>query len=96
MNIGSELALPLGGSDPDPTLWTFFFCWLFEDLTKDQLISKCFLGVIGFLQKTNENKSHSRKNEFVCSFFGRIQDTIICIRDYPTFSDLKIFANSQP
>ena len=27
-------------------------------------------GVFNFLQKTNENKSHSSKIEFVCSFFG--------------------------
>ena len=36
--------------------------------TKGQLISKCLFG--NFLQKTNENKSHISKIEFVCSFFG--------------------------
>ena len=43
-----------------------------------------------FLPKTNENKSHSSKNEFVRSFFGRIQDTIICFRDYLTFNCMSI------
>ena len=38
---------------------------------KGQLISICLFGVFNFLQKTNENKSHSSKIEFVRSFFGR-------------------------
>ena len=37
---------------------------------KGQLISKWFLGVVDFLQKTNENKSHCSKVEFIRSFFG--------------------------
>ena len=37
---------------------------------KGQLISKCLFGVFNFLQKTNENKSHSSKIEFIRSFFG--------------------------
>ena len=40
---------------------------------KGQIISKCFFGVFNFLQKTNENTSHTSKNKFICSFFGRIQ-----------------------
>ena len=36
----------------------------------------------------NQNKSHSSKNEFVCSLFGRIQDTIMCFRDYLTFKNV--------
>ena len=32
---------------------------------KGQLISKCFFEV----EKTNENNSHTSKNEFICSFF---------------------------
>ena len=28
-------------------------------------------------QKTNKNASHSSKNEFICSFFGRIHDLTI-------------------
>ena len=35
-----------------------------------QLISKCLFGVFNFLQKTNQNKSHSSKIEFVRLFFG--------------------------
>ena len=38
--------------------------------TKGHLIPKCLFGVFNFLQKTNENKSHSSKIEFLCSFFG--------------------------
>ena len=54
--------------------------------TKGQIISKCLFGVFNFFQKTNKNKSHSSKNEFVRSFFGKIPDTIICFRDYLTFT----------
>ena len=39
--------------------------------SKDQLISKSFFGVFNFFQKTNKNKSHSSKVEFIRSFFGR-------------------------
>ena len=39
---------------------------------KGQIISKCLFGVFNFLQKTNKNMSHSSKNEFIHSFFGRI------------------------
>ena len=38
--------------------------------TKGQLFSKWFFGIVDFLQKTIENKSHSSKNEFFHSFFG--------------------------
>ena len=40
------------------------------NLVKGQLISKWFFEVVDFLQKTNENNSHSSKNEFIRSFFG--------------------------
>ena len=40
-----------------------------EDI-KGQLISKRFLAVVTFLQKTNENMSHTSENEFILSFFG--------------------------
>ena len=39
-------------------------------VAKGQLISKCLFDVFNFLQKTNENESHSSKSEFVRSFFG--------------------------
>ena len=47
----------------------FFFVGFLGE-SKGQSISKCLLGVFNFLQKTNENKSHSSKVEFVRSFFG--------------------------
>ena len=52
------------------------FCFPFkipDDVTastKGHLISKCLFGVDNFLQKWKENKSHSSKIEFFCSFFG--------------------------
>ena len=49
--------------------------------SKGQLISKWFFGVVDFLQKTNENMSHSSKNKFVRSFFGRIHGLTICFRN---------------
>ena len=52
------------------TSWAFFLTLLFFISTKGQLISKSLFGVFNFLQKTNENKSHSRKIEFFRSFFG--------------------------
>ena len=50
-------------------------CWFFSKLfyfisIKGQLISKRFFEVLDFLQKTNENNSHSSKNAFIHSFFG--------------------------
>ena len=36
---------------------------------KGQLISKCLFGVFNFFQETNENKSHSSKNEFKTNSF---------------------------
>ena len=39
-------------------------------LDKGQLILKWVFEVVNFLQKTNENNSHSSKNEFIRSFFG--------------------------
>ena len=35
---------------------------------KGQVISKGFFGVFNFFQKTNENTSHSGKNEFIRLF----------------------------
>ena len=48
--------------------------------TKSQIISKCLFGVFNFFQKTNENTSHSSRNEFIGSFFGRIHSLTICFR----------------
>ena len=39
---------------------------------KGQLISKANCQGREFSQKTNENTSHTSKNEFIRSFFGRI------------------------
>ena len=37
---------------------------------KGQLISNWFFGVVDFLQKTNKNKSHNSKVEFIRLCFG--------------------------
>ena len=37
-------------------------------------------------KKQVDLRYHSSKVEFVRSFFGGIEDTIICFRDYLTFS----------
>ena len=49
--------------------------------SKGQIISKCLFGVFNFFQKTNENTSHSSKNEFIHSFFGRIHGLTVCFRN---------------
>ena len=36
--------------------------------SKGQIISECLFGVFNFFQKTNENKSHSSKGEFIRCF----------------------------
>ena len=45
---------------------------------KGQIISKRFFPGRGFSQKTNGNMSHTSKNEFIRSFFGRILGLTIC------------------
>ena len=57
--------------------------------SKGQLILKCLFGVFNLFQKTNENMSHSRKVEFIGSFFGRIHGLTICFQDYLTFKTLQ-------
>ena len=54
---------------------------------KGQKISKGLFGVLQFSQKTNERIRRSSKNEFVCSFFGRIQGYQKFFRNYLTFTD---------
>ena len=67
----------------------FFYCFLFNLVflhmiwtnflvLKGQIISKRFFHGRGFFKKTNENTSHTSKNEFICSFFGRILGLTIC------------------
>ena len=63
--------------------------------TKDQLISKCLFGVFNFFQKTNENTSHSSKNEFIGSFFGGNRWPQKPFRNYLTFNNLKIHLPSK-
>ena len=41
-------------------------------LTKGQIILKRLFCVFNFFQKMNKNTSHTSKNEFIRSFFGRI------------------------
>jgi len=48
---------------------------------KGQLISKANQSKRGFAQKTNENTSHSSKNEFIRSFFGRILGLTVCFQN---------------
>ena len=51
------------------------------DSFKGQLISKCLFVVFNFFQKTNKNTSHSSKNEFIHSFFGRIHGLTFFFRN---------------
>ena len=55
---------------------------------KGQLISKANQSSQGFSQKTNKNTSHSSKNEFIRSFFGRILGLAVCFRNKLTFKML--------
>ena len=48
---------------------------------KGQLISKCLFGGFNFFQKMNKNTSHSSKNEFIRSFFGRIHGLTVFFRN---------------
>ena len=66
----------------------FIFIWVGQDLKtfqilppKGQLILKCLFGGFNFFLKMNKNTSHSGKNEFICSFFGRIHGLTICFRN---------------
>ena len=47
-----------------------------------------------FFQKTNENTSHTSRNEFILSFLGRIHGLTICFRNSLTFPQkIIIFLN---
>ena len=82
LDIHYKLLYWLGGLNHEA--WYFFFCQgLFIHYSKartpkGQVISKGFFGVFNFFQKTNKNTSHSRKNEFIPLFFGRIHGLTIC------------------
>ena len=52
-----------------------------------QIISKGLCGILKFSQKTNERIRRNSKNEFVRSFFGRIQGDQKFFRNYLTFND---------
>ena len=69
----------LSNYDNNVALFIFLIWPILE--AKGQLISKRFFEVIDFLQKMNENSSHSSKNEFIRVFFGRIHGLTICIRN---------------
>ena len=60
--------------------------WMKQFDPKDHLISKDLFVVFNFLQKTNQNKSHSSRIEFLCSFFGRNVSLIKSFRFCLTFS----------
>jgi len=49
------------------------------------MILKCLFGDFNFFQKTNENRLHSSKNQFICSFLGRIHGLTICFPNWWTF-----------
>ena len=59
-------------------------------LAKGQLISKCLFGVFNFFQKMNENTSHSSKNKFFRSLFGRIYGLTAIKINWPLKSSPKI------
>ena len=56
---------------------------------KGQIISKGLFVVLEFSQKTNERIRRSSKNEFVCSFFGRIRGYQKSFQNYLTFRILE-------
>ena len=53
--------------------------------SKGQMIPKGPFGVLKFSPKTNQQICRSSKNEFVCSFFGRIREYQKSFRNYLTF-----------
>ena len=79
-----------GGDSSHEIFFYFSFCssplrylnCKFDAEAKGQSISKCLFGVFNFFNKTNENTSHSSKNEFIRSFFGRVHCLIICFQNY--------------
>ena len=56
--------------------------------TKGQIISKGLFDIIEFSQNINEQTCRSSKNQFVCSFLGRIQGYQKSFRNHLTFSCL--------
>ena len=52
--------------------------------SKGQMIPKGPFGVLKFSPKTNQQICRSSKNEFVCSFFGRIREYQKSFRKYLT------------
>ena len=54
-------------------------------LGKGQIILKGLFDVLEFSQKISKRIRHSSKNEFVCSFFGRIRRYQKSFRNYLTF-----------
>ena len=57
-------------------------------MIKGQFISKWFFEVVDFLQKTNENNSHSSRNEFISSFFGGNQWPQKPFQNYVAFQSI--------
>ena len=69
-----------------PTYFTVLFYkipsrFLLQSDIKGQIISKANCQAQGFFKKMNENTSHTSKNEFIRSFFGRILGLTICFRN---------------
>ena len=74
--------------------WSYFNIYV-EIVTayKTYKLAKCLFGVFNFFQKPNENTSHSNKNEFIRSFFGRIQGYQKSFRNYLTFKKLETYCD---
>ena len=88
LNLVSRISTNLLNQSEKVLCVCLFFCLL----AKGQIISKAIFVLSNFSKKTNENDLtsyfivlwYNKSNQFR-SFFGRIQDTIICFRDYLTF-----------
>ena len=70
-----------------PQFFLLLYVWASKIyVDKGQLISKANCQGPGFSQKMNENTSHTSKNEFIRSFFGRILGQKKTFRYYLTFT----------
>ena len=63
-------------------------------ITKGQKISKAIYGILDFYKKERKNEKIQPNSTMIpqvksfYSFFRRIEETIICFRDFPTFKAL--------
>ena len=66
---------------PWPLLWYWFQSFLSTASFTGPIISKCLCRVLNFFQITNINTSDTSKNEYICSFYGRIHGLTVCFRN---------------